>query len=70
MLGLRLMAKRGWMLTLYMQKYDHGMSFVRLEFDGTRPIYVLEWEYLTALLSCPVIKRIDSIGVKYDEDAA
>lgn len=55
---------------LYMQKYDHGMSFVRLEFDGTRPIYVLEWEYLTALLSCPVIKRIDSIGVKYDEDTA
>lgn len=49
---------------LYIQKYDHGMSFVRLEFDGTRPIYVLEWKYLTALLSCPVIKRIDSTEVK------
>ena len=55
---------------LYMQKYDHGMSFVRLEFDGIKPIYVLEWKYLTALLSCPVIKRIDSMEVKYDGDAA
>ena len=55
---------------LYMQKYDHGMSFVRLEFDGAKLIYVLEWKYLTALLSCPVIKRIDSIEVKYGEDAA
>lgn len=55
---------------LYMQKYDHGMSFVRLEFDGTKPIYILEWKYLTALLSCPVIRRIDSMEVKYDEDAA
>lgn len=54
---------------LYMQKYDHGMSFVRLEFDGTKPIYVLEWKYLTALLSCPVIKKIDSIEVKYGKDA-
>ena len=44
---------------LYMQKYDHGMSFIRLEFEGTKPIYVLEWKYLTALLSCPVIKKID-----------
>ena len=55
---------------LYMQKYDFGMSFVRLEFDGTKPIYVLKWKYLTALLSCPVVKRIGSIEVSYDEDVA
>jgi hypothetical protein len=54
---------------LYMQKYDHGMGFIRLEFDGTKPIYVLEWKYLTALLSCPVIKKIDSTEVKYGKDA-
>ena len=55
---------------LYMQRFDHNMSFVRLVFNGDKPMYVLEWKFLTALLSCPVIKRIDSIGVKYDEDAA
>ncbi len=55
---------------LYVQKYDHGMSFIRLEFDGTKPIYILEWKYLTALLSCPVIKKIDSIEVKCGKDAA
>ena len=54
---------------LYMQKYDHGMGFIRLEFDGTKPIYVLEWKYLTALLSCPVIKKIDSTEVKCGKDA-
>jgi hypothetical protein len=43
------------------------MSFVRLEFDGLKPMYVLKWKYLVALLSCPVIKRIDSIEVEYDE---
>ena len=43
---------------------------VRLEFDGPKPIYVLEWKYLTALLSCPVIKKIGSTEVKYGEDAA
>ena len=32
-------------------------------------LYMQKYD-LTALLSCPVIKRIDSIGVKYDEDAA
>lgn len=53
-----------------MQKYDHGMGFIRLEFDGPKPIYVLEWKYLTALLSCPVVKKIDSIEVKYGNDAA
>lgn len=55
---------------LYMQKYDHDMSFMRLEFDGAKPIYVLERKYLTALLSCPVIKKIDSIEVKYGKDAS
>lgn len=53
-----------------MQKYDHDMSFMRLEFDGAKPIYVLERKYLTALLSCPVIKKIDSIEVKYGKDAS
>ena len=42
----------------------HGMSFVRLEFTGDKPMYVLEWKYLTALLSCPVIRRIDSREAK------
>lgn len=54
---------------LYMQRFDHNMSFVRLEFNGDKPIYVLEWKYLTALLSCPVIRRINSIEVKYDNEA-
>lgn len=47
---------------LYMQRFDHNMSFVRLEFDGSRPVYVLEWKYVVAMLSCPVIKRIGPIG--------
>lgn len=55
---------------LYMQRFDHNMSFVRLEFDGDQPMYVLEWKYLVALLSCPVIKRISSIEIGYDEEAA
>ena len=46
---------------LYMQRFDHNMSFVRLEFDGVQPMYVLEWKYLVALLNCPVIRRIDTI---------
>ena len=55
---------------LYIQRFDHDMSFLRLEFSGDRPIYVLEWKYLVALLSCPVIKRIGSIEVKPDGHAA
>lgn len=43
---------------LYVQRFDRGMSFIRLEFQGSNPQYVLEWKYLVALLSCPVIKRI------------
>ena len=54
---------------LYMQRFDHNMSFVRLEFNGAKPMYVLEWKYLTALLSCPVIKRINSIEIDYDDEA-
>jgi len=54
----------------YVQRFDHNMSFVRLEFDGDQPMYVLEWKYLVALLSCPVIKRISSIEIEYDDEAA
>ena len=54
---------------LYMQRFDHNMSFVRLEFNGAKPMYVLEWKYLTALLSCPVIKRINSIEIDYNDEA-
>lgn len=39
---------------MYYQKFDKNMSFVRLEFEGVLPIYVLEWKYLVAMLSCPV----------------
>lgn len=46
---------------LYTQKFDRNMSFIHLEFDGTRPIYVLEYKYLMAMLKCPVIKRIGPI---------
>ena len=54
---------------LYMQRFDYNMSFVRLDFNGKQPMYVLEWKYLVALLSCPVIKRIDSVEVEYDDEA-
>lgn len=46
---------------LYVQRFDCNMSFVRLNFDGKKPVYVLEWKYLVALLSCPVIKKIGPI---------
>ena len=36
---------------LYIQRFDRNMSFVRLEFTGDKPMYVLEWKYLAALLS-------------------
>ena len=49
---------------LYIQRFDRNMSFVRLEFTGDKPMYVLEWKYLAALLSCPVIRRIDSTEAK------
>lgn len=46
---------------LYSQKFDRGMSFLRLSFDGVRPIYVLEWKYVVAMLNCPVIKKIGAV---------
>ena len=46
---------------MYYQKFDKNMSFVRLEFEGVLPIYVLEWKYLVAMLSCPVVKSIGPI---------
>ena len=55
---------------LYTQRFDHNMSFVRLEFCGNRPMYVLEWKYLVALMSCPVINKIGPIGTKCSVDAA
>lgn len=42
---------------LFIQRFDNNMSFVRLAFDGINPIYVLDWKYIVALLSCPVVKR-------------
>lgn len=49
---------------LFIQRFDNNMSFVRLSFDGINPIYVLDWKYIVALLSCPVVKKI---GVRTDE---
>ena len=46
---------------LYVQRFDHNMSFVRLDFRENKVVYVLEYEYLVALLSCPVIKKIGPI---------
>ena len=54
----------------YYQKFDKNMSFVRLEFEGVLPIYVLEWKYLVAMLSCPVVKSIGPIELKCYEEAA
>ena len=55
---------------MYYQKFDKGISFVRLEFNGVHPIYVLEWKYLVAMLSCPVVKSIGPIELKCVQDAA
>ncbi len=55
---------------MYYQKFDKNMSFVRLEFEGVLPIYVLEWKYLVAMLSCPVVKSIGPIELKCYEEAA
>jgi len=46
------------------------MSFIRLEFDGPQPIYVLEYKYLVAMLECPVFKKIGPINRVYEEEAA
>ena len=55
---------------LYTQRFDGNMSFIRLEFDGIRPLYVLDYQYLLALLSCPVIKRIGAIASDADRKIA
>lgn len=53
---------------LYVQRFSDCQSFVRLEFDGIRPIYVLEWKYLVALLSCPVVKKMGGLSVYCPDD--
>ena len=55
---------------MYYPKWDKNMRFVRLEFEGVLPIYVLEWNYLVAMLSCPVVKSIGPIELKCYEEAA
>ena len=55
---------------LYTQRFDGKKSFIRLEFIGIRPIYVLEYQYLVAMLSCPVVKKIGAIASDYEEKIA
>ena len=55
---------------LYVQRFDHNMSFVRLDFKEGKAVYVLEYKYLVALLSCPVIRRIESVEVIEEKDVA
>jgi hypothetical protein len=55
---------------LYTQRFDGNMSFIRLEFDGIRPVYVLEYKYLVAMLGCPVIKKIGTIASDCEEKIA
>ena len=43
---------------LYIQRFDDHMGFERLTFEGTRPVYVLDWKYVVALLSYPVVRKI------------
>ena len=45
----------------YSQRFKGNLSFVRLRFEGVKPVYVLQWKYLVAMMSAPVIKEI---GVK------
>ena len=46
---------------LYIQKFDGNVSFIRLNFIDSKPIYELEWKYVVALLSCSAITKHDSI---------
>ncbi len=55
---------------LFVQRFDGNMSFIRLEFDGLQPIYVLEYKYLVAMLECPVIKKIGPIKPELKETVA
>ena len=42
---------------LYVQRFDDNMSFVRIEFSGVSPVYVLEWKYLVFGQCCRKIGR-------------
>ena len=53
---------------LYIQRFEGKMSFVRLDFEGSRPVYVLEWKYLVAMLSCPVVKSLRTPLLENPED--
>lgn len=55
---------------LYTQRFDRKMSFIRLKFQGLQPVYELDYSYLVALLSCPVIKTIGPIKMKQTGKAA
>ena len=55
---------------LYVQRFDYNMSFVRLDFREDKVIHVLEYEYLVALLSCPVIKKIGPIMQDSNKEVA
>lgn len=53
---------------LYIQRFEGKMSFVRLDFEGSHPVYVLEWKYLVAMLSCPVVKSLRASLLENPED--
>ena len=46
---------------LYIQKFDGNVSFIRLKFIDSKPVYELEWKYVVALLSCPAITKLDHL---------
>ena len=58
------------LLQYYSQKFKGGFSFVRLRFDGDKPIYVLQWKYLVSLMKTPVIKEIPVRELECLEPAA
>lgn len=55
---------------LYTQRFDRNMSFVRLAFNGRQPMYVIEWKYVVAMLSCPVVKTIGPVSQTADAESA
>ena len=58
------------LLQYYSQKFKGGFSFVRLRFDGDKPIYLLHWKYLVSLMKTPVIKEIPVRELECLEPAA
>ena len=46
---------------LYIHKFDGNVSFIRLKFIDSKPVYELEWKYVVALLSCPAITKLDHL---------